>query len=1624
MEETNNSLTVIEAIEQEGNAQLSKVQQVLDEGLRHQEEALDSYDGERIKYVPTPNFTDCNSSGTMLPVNMVSETILNLSAFSKRLAEKGETMTDYVMQKLHYNSKLQVCMAFSSEQVEALCLIIEQIEKNKGFILGDMAGIGKGRVVAGVLRYCYWNNLAPVFFTFGASLFSAMYYDIMDIGGLGMDEKGKVIKPKPFIMNDAKQDKDAIIISQEGEEVYYPEDKEDIYKICKRGSLPKSFNCVFLTYSQVSSTKKREGDSDNVKHSFLRKIAPNAVFVFDESHIASGVDTTIGELSREIIANSKGVLFSSATYAKNPQAFSLYVIKTALSEAQIDITKIEKAIEVGGDNVAEYIASAMVKEGQMIRRERSYEGCEISTIYKAGDESLEEARRSVYRLYDGAMGDFREIHAYLRSDEFKGAINEAVERLAERWQYELVPTQWWNKSASSVTGGIDVRERFLSDNLNKWVPKIDYDTLGAGVKFHFKENLILSVKAKLTADTILTQLSTRSEITYLDGKKYLTNRKPVVAIRSTLEAIFDKLNLQEGETISNDFSEYTKAIIKDCRRGNVTFVKVTEDYFDKNRKISVTRKNEIIKKREYQVLDEDIADGGERLNIIREKIENYTAGIPLSVIDYLREEIQGKTREEWDCISPNNPAHRNPNPNYVFLEVTGRKKMLQHIGEGRWIVTPNTKLEKRKESFNQFNSGYGDVLLINSSGSTGESAHSSEKYDDQRPRVTDLLQGELNINTETQKRGRTHRTGQVNLPAYMYIVSLIPSEIRMLLMSRKKMRKLDANTSANQVQSSNITDIRDANGDPIHDFFNKYGVNAFINDYIGLSENEYYKTIWDTLGNYSNMVDKLEDFCRLLELELSAVQEQFYNDINQKYIDEVRKQIALQSYQLELETINYKAALHARVLRSLGYGTSEFSMPTFIEDKFTLETRKTLTKEKVTATVAKLCNGLRPDEYHKQLMAEFSGEYGKYISEMITRLELKAPLRRDYEDDESYGEALTKHRNYVQAKREEYTVKMGLMESTLNYFTPNRKVLIPENFTDYQGVDAIMDMVGEGEEKKAVKGKVVSAKDKEAEAEKAEKLEKAKKDKSLIRPLPAIFMGYKIKKSGSTGNKFGESNIELHFALLDGSPPVLVLKQSKDSILLNEIRNASVQLSSFLGKSYNRDIDEWRFDPNRRYVKRFISGNILSAIVDANTMMEQERGLRTEERTLKSWELVRYTNYDGSVSTGIRLNFSTDDVIRRMGELVAKKDVDGNERVVSRFNINVPAPHDKVLEYLQLVPPIWKYINAKSINWGGYVDMLGGWIRLVRNKDFKDSYELHIYNGSENEGKVAIRKATSELYNKYYWDKDFLSILEPNFITIPSERWALNNNPKGERKNRSVFVRQYRFDFNNSRHTQIFKQAMMYMWQNDKAVLTFKTIMDENYTVENKEDVFDAADDKTKSEKIFPIGEYEYTFESTPKEGVAIPSAIKILPPSSKVGRYGGVVLSYPLEPHLLLPYSMYPTNLSYSDMVKLWLSMFDEHEKIRVLADLKKIMDENKSVREIGNWVNTETATKVADLKYVFGDLDILQVGEVMKTYYDSGDLSKISFQVEKQTSIEAPPRKRKVDYTSAEQFLIYMLS
>jgi hypothetical protein len=108
---------------------------------------------------------------------------------------------------------------------------------------------------------------------------------------------------------------------------------------------------------------------------------------------------------------------------------------------------------------------------------------------------------------------------------------------------------------------------------------------------------------------------------------------------------------------------------------------------------------------------------------------------------------------------------------YIFEEVTGRGLVVDKSGKivKRTKPNPDTVV-------NAFNSNLGKdgkpntVLLLNSSGNTGLSAHSNKTFKNRSPRIMFVLQPEWDVNGMMQMFGRINRKGQVTKPEYKLVL--------------------------------------------------------------------------------------------------------------------------------------------------------------------------------------------------------------------------------------------------------------------------------------------------------------------------------------------------------------------------------------------------------------------------------------------------------------------------------------------------------------------------------------------------------------------------------------------------------------------------------------------------------------------------------------------------------------------------------------------------------------------------------------------------------------------------------------------------------------------------------------
>ena len=326
-----------------------------------------------------------NSLDTHMPIELLASSGKGLRNLDVRVGDIKQYVADNLDMSLD-----EVNDKFGSEQIEALGLAIDQLKANKGFVLGDQTGIGKGRVVAALMRYAKKNAQHVVFVTHKSGLYTDMIRDMKDIG-----EDVSNMKILPTDNNHT------VDLSSLNEESFKTETREKHEALLNKlssdqGMLENNYDYIFTTYYQLNRDSKPDEQGfktpiNKARHNFIESIAPNAIFILDESHNAGGSSNrkvkadkinTRATFIRHALNNSRGAVFSSATWAKNPVVMDLYM-NTDIQESIPDSDQFVDVMQTRGIPLQQIVTNMLAQTGQYRRVERSFDGVEYS-VYNDG----------------------------------------------------------------------------------------------------------------------------------------------------------------------------------------------------------------------------------------------------------------------------------------------------------------------------------------------------------------------------------------------------------------------------------------------------------------------------------------------------------------------------------------------------------------------------------------------------------------------------------------------------------------------------------------------------------------------------------------------------------------------------------------------------------------------------------------------------------------------------------------------------------------------------------------------------------------------------------------------------------------------------------------------------------------------------------------------------------------------------------------------------------------------------------------------------------------------------------------------------------------------------------------
>ena len=825
--------------------------------------------------------------GTLLPRNHASAVARALDA----IEEKHGDIDEFVAKELGFSPK-QTAKFFSAEQIDALAMAIANDKNNKlAFVLADQTGVGKGRVVAGMIRYAIRNGLTPIFVTEKPSLYADMMRDLTDIG---MNEVGSEFNPlmtnnlggeNKIDLHNQLADRGERIVSQTGK---IPErlTKEAIKNLvagnglqAKYGRKTNSYDAIFTTYSQLSPVKGEE----TWRHSALRELAPKSYLILDESHNAGGSGPQVGwdgeetdtpqltrsEFVRELAGLVDNVMFSSATFAKRPEVMDLYA-RAGLSMAVDDPTDLPAMIEAGGVPLQQVVSEMMVEAGLMLRRERSFDGVEFSPVVVPVDLSHADSVSEIYR----AIHLFSELRQSA-IDEMAGDVVSAGGQIGD--------------DQSTGNRGLD-SQNFTS------------------ILWNLTDQMLLSLKAEEAANAAIAA--------------HKRGESPVIVVDNTMESALIRF-MEENELSAGDVAGFS-------------YRNLLQHYLDRSREVLIKHDRDDPKSWErVRIPDSELSGPAlEAWDAAVKLVGDFDLKMPASPIDWIRQKLM--------------------DAGLSVAEVTGREVMLDYSDSdgthGVLVDRPQSEQgnQGKAATINAFNDGTLDVPILNRSGSTGLSIHASKEFKNQKRRHMIIAQAAKNIDEFMQMLGRVNRTGQTSAPIYSPLMTDVPAENRPAAVLLKKLASLNANVTASSKGSVSfdVPDIVNAVGD--HVAFSWISENQQVNGQLAYPAPRNKK---GDLEFRRGIAAKLSGRIVLLPVEQ---QQKFWDDILESYQQRIDELNAMNANPLTAQTLDMDAKTTEKfaITRGVEDSSSTFLQPAYLERLDAKVTQKSYTSEQVGQAVS------------------------------------------------------------------------------------------------------------------------------------------------------------------------------------------------------------------------------------------------------------------------------------------------------------------------------------------------------------------------------------------------------------------------------------------------------------------------------------------------------------------------------------------------------------------------------------------------------------------------------------------------------------------------------------------------
>ena len=356
-------------------------------------------------------------------------------------AEVGKPLDEFVAEKLE-RSAAELHTQMAGAQIDAVALAIRNIERGSALIVADETGVGKGRMVAALIEYAQLRGLVPVFVTAKKNLYSDMV--ARDLPALG--NKTFV----PFITDTQSYYEDAA--GREHKESRTAAQMTDLMDgVAQTGLLPGGAQGIFTTYDQLkadkpsgyvetakqrAARKRKKGERpDGPRWNMLRSLAPKAIFIMDEAHLAAGSTSEVNFKFTSVLPQAKGMYFSSATFAKRPDNLGLYALGTSIKLSGLSNEGLTDALVQGGVPLQQALTSMLASSGELVRRQQDWTGVKMGFRSTSKNPVSEVAAADNYTQF---IRDLKTL-ARLVNDKIEGMQDAENQVAGEEAEVKLEP---------------------------------------------------------------------------------------------------------------------------------------------------------------------------------------------------------------------------------------------------------------------------------------------------------------------------------------------------------------------------------------------------------------------------------------------------------------------------------------------------------------------------------------------------------------------------------------------------------------------------------------------------------------------------------------------------------------------------------------------------------------------------------------------------------------------------------------------------------------------------------------------------------------------------------------------------------------------------------------------------------------------------------------------------------------------------------------------------------------------------------------------------------------------------------------------------------------------------------